>query len=48
MESCWSFQMLMGAEMARLAQVITTGKRIPAMLKSTSAISSMPWEEVAV
>ena len=32
MESLWSFQMLMGAPMARLATVITIGRPSPAAL----------------
>jgi hypothetical protein len=47
-ESVWSFQMLMGAPMARLATVITIGRPRPEALKSASAMKSSPWEAVAV
>jgi hypothetical protein len=40
--------MLIGAETARLAQVITRGRRSPAMLNTTSAMYNSPWELVAV
>jgi hypothetical protein len=48
MASEWSFQMLMGAPMARLATVITIGRPSPEALKSASAMKSRPWLEVAV
>ncbi len=48
MESEWSFQMLMGAPIARLATVITIGSPSPEALKSASAMKSRPWLEVAV
>ena len=48
MESLWSFQMLIGAPTARLAHVSTIGMRMPEMLNSTSAISMIPCEELAV
>src|SRR3989304_6022041 len=38
----------MGADTARLTQVMTTGSRIPAILKSTSIMSKNPWDVVAV
>ena len=47
-ESVWSFQMLMGAPMARLATVITMGSPMPAALKTASAMKSRPWLAVAV
>jgi hypothetical protein len=47
-ESEWSFQMLIGAPIARLATVITIGSPRPEALNSASAMKSRPWEEVAV
>ncbi len=47
-ESEWSFQMLIGAPMARLATVITIGKPMPEALNSASAMNSRPWLAVAV
>ena len=47
-ESEWSFQMLIGAPIARLATVITIGRPRPEALNSASAMNSRPWEEVAV
>src|SRR6478735_3723762 len=44
----WSFQMLIGAPIARLATVITTGRPRPEALNSASAMNSSPWLEVAV
>ncbi len=46
--SVWSFQMLMGAPIARLATVITMGSPSPAALKTASAMKSRPWLAVAV
>ena len=47
-ESEWSFQMLIGAPIARLATVITIGSPSPEALNSASAMNSRPWLEVAV
>ena len=44
----WSFQMLMGAPIARFASVITIGSPSPEALNSASAMNSRPWLEVAV
>jgi hypothetical protein len=46
--SVWSFQMLIGAPMARFATVITMGRPRPAALKTASAMNSSPWLAVAV
>ena len=46
--SVWSFQMLIGAPMARLATVITMGRPRPAALNTASAMNSRPWLAVAV
>ena len=48
MESLWSFQMLIGAPMARLATVITMGRPRPLALYTASAMNSRPWLAVAV
>ena len=40
--------MLIGAPIARLATVITTGSPSPDALGSASAMKSRPWLEVAV
>ena len=47
-ESEWSFQMLMGAPMARFATVITIGKPSPEALNTASAMYSRPWLALAV
>ena len=47
MASVWSFQMLMGAPMARFASVITMGSPRPAALKTASAMNRSPWLAVA-
>ena len=44
----WSFQMLIGAPMARLATVITIGRPRPEALYTASAMNSRPCEAVAV
>ena len=46
--SVWSFQMLIGAPMARLATVITIGRPRPEALYTASAMNSRPWLAVAV
>ena len=46
--SLWSFQMLIGAPIARLATVITIGRPSPEALNSASAMYSRPWLAVAV
>jgi len=46
--SVWSFQMLIGAPMARLATVMTMGRPRPAALNTASAMNSSPWLAVAV
>ena len=48
MASVWSFQMLIGAPMARLASVMTIGRPRPEALKTASAMNSRPWLAVAV
>jgi hypothetical protein len=48
MMSLWSFQMLMGADTARLPRAITTGRRMAETMGITSPINSSPWELVAV
>ena len=48
MASLWSFQMLIGAPMARLARVITMGSSRPAALWTASIMKSRPWLAVAV
>ncbi len=48
MESLWSFQMLIGAPIARLASVITIGRPSPEALYSASVMYSRPWLAVAV
>ncbi len=48
MESLWSFQILIGAPMARLATVITIGRPRPEALYTASAMNSSPWLAVAV
>ena len=47
-ESVWSFQMLIGAPIARLPTVITIGRPRPEALYTASAMNSMPWLAVAV
>ena len=44
----WSFQMLIGAPMARFATVITIGRPRPAALGRASAMNSRPWLAEAV
>lgn len=44
----WSFQMLIGAPIARFATVITIGSPRPEALKRASAMNSRPWLAVAV
>src|SRR3954453_13528620 len=46
--SLWSFQMLIGAPIARLATVMTIGSPRPAALYTASAMYSNPWLAVAV
>ena len=46
MESWWSFQMLIGADSARLATFITQGSRMPDATKSISFMRASPWEAV--
>ncbi len=46
--SLWSFQMLIGAPIARLATVMTIGSPSPDALNSASAMNSRPWLAVAV
>ena len=48
MASEWSFQMLIGAPIARLATVITIGSPSPEAFGSASAMKSSPWLAVAV
>ena len=48
MLSVWSFQMLIGAPMARLPTVITMGRPRPDALYTASIMYSIPWLEVAV
>ena len=48
MLSEWSFQMLIGAPIARLPIVITIGRPRPAALYTASAMNRMPWLAVAV
>ncbi len=48
MMSEWSFQMLMGALSARLATVMTMGRRMAEAMKTISCMSASPCEEVAV
>src|SRR3989304_9735616 len=48
MMSLWSFQMLRGPEIARLATDMTMGRRIAEAMGNTSAIYISPWELVAV
>ena len=48
MLSEWSFQILMGAPMARLPTVITIGSPRPEALYTASAMKSRPWLLVAV
>ena len=48
MLSEWSFQMLIGAPIARLPMVITIGSPRPAALYTASAMNSRPWLLVAV
>ena len=48
MASLWSFQMLMGAPIARLASVITIGRPSPEALYTASIMKSRPWLAVAV
>ncbi len=47
-ESLWSFQMLIGAPIARFAIVITIGRPRPEALYTASAMNSSPWLAVAV
>jgi len=47
-ESLWSFQMLIGAPIARLATVITIGNPSPDAFHTASAMNSRPWLAVAV
>ena len=47
-ESEWSFQMLIGAPMARLATVITIGRPRPEALWTASTMNSRPCDAVAV
>ncbi len=47
-ESEWSFQMLIGAPIARLATVITIGSPRPEALYNASHMYSSPWLAVAV
>jgi hypothetical protein len=47
-ESEWSFQMLIGAPMARLATVMTIGRPRPEALYTASTMNSRPCEAVAV
>jgi len=46
--SLWSFQMLIGAPIARFATVITIGGPRPEALYSGSVMYSRPWLAVAV
>jgi hypothetical protein len=48
MASLWSFQVLMGAPIARFATVITIGRPSPAAFQTASLIYSRPWLAVAV
>ena len=48
MLSEWSFQMLIGAPMARLPMVMTIGSPRPAALYTASAMNRSPWLLVAV
>ena len=48
MASLWSFQMLIGAPIARLATVITIGRPRPAAFYTASLMYSRPWLAVAV
>jgi hypothetical protein len=48
MESEWSFQMLIGAPIARFATVMTMGSPRPDALYSASTMNSSPWLAVAV
>jgi len=48
MMSEWSFQMLKGALKARLATVMTMGKRMPLAMNRISCIRARPWALVAV
>ena len=48
MASLWSFQMLIGAPIARLATVITIGSPSPAAFQTASLMYSRPWLAVAV
>ena len=48
MESCWSFQIFNGAEIALFASAKTNGVLIPAAANKISCININPCEEVAV
>ena len=48
MMSPWSFQMLKGPLSARLATVMTMGRRMADAMKRISCIKARPWELVAV
>ncbi len=48
MMSPWSFQMDKGPDRARLATVMTMGKRMALAMKRISFIRAKPWELVAV